>query len=48
MGHRAEMGLWDFGSSAGLFGFGKAMTEARRQDLGSLDLWMHADKNEHS
>ncbi|KAI9523059.1 hypothetical protein NQZ68_031919 [Dissostichus eleginoides] len=35
----SEMGLYDLGSSAGLFGFGRAMTEARRQ---------HDEKNAQS
>ena len=43
-----EMGLYDLGSCAGLFGYGRATTVARRQVFGSLDLRKHDGKNEHS
>ena len=42
------MGLCDLGSCAGLFGFGRATTVARRQVFGSFDLRKHDVKNEHS
>ena len=44
----SEMGLYDLGSCAGLFGFGRPTTVARRQVFGSLDLRKHDVKNEHS
>ncbi|KAI9529551.1 hypothetical protein NQZ68_011261 [Dissostichus eleginoides] len=44
----SEMGLYDLGSSVGLFGFGRAMTEARRQVFGSFDLRKHDEKNAQS
>ena len=44
----SEMGLYDLGSCAGLFGFGSATTVARRQVFGSLDLRKHDVRNEHS
>ena len=45
----SEMGLYELGSCAGLFGFGRrATTVARRQVFGSLDLRKHDVKNEHS
>ena len=44
----SEMGLYDLGSCAGLFGFGSATTVARRQVFGSLDLRKHDVRNKHS
>ena len=43
----SEMGLFDLGSFAGLFRFGRATTVARRQVFGSLNLRKHDVKNEH-
>ena len=42
------MSLYDLGSFAGLLGFGRATTVARRQVFVSLDLRKHDVKNEHS
>ena len=44
----SEMGLYDLGYCAGLFGFGRATTVARRQVFGILHLRKHDVKNEHS
>ena len=44
----SEMDLYDLGSCASLFRFGRATTVARRQVFGSLDLRKHDVKNEHS
>ena len=44
----SEMGLYDLGSCAGLFGFGRATAVARRQVFGNFDLRKHDVKNEHS
>ena len=43
-----EMSLYDLGSCAGLLGFGRATTVARRQVFVSVDLRKHDVKNEHS
>ena len=43
----SEMGLYDFGSCAGLFGFRRPTTVARRQVFGSLHLRKHDVKNEY-
>ena len=44
----SEIGLYELGSCAGLFGFGSVTTVARRQVFGSLDLRKHDVRNEHS